>query len=105
MAAKSLRVRIKSLRVKYPVIPQEEIDDILRKLDGHDRELNAKATPKPVGWHQDRTWGVLTTHPHCPACEVDVDNVAFPSGKEKVSYCWNCGQAISWKEDVEDETI
>lgn len=40
----------------------------------------------------------------CPECESDQIKVEFFSTdgyepKEKVSYCWKCGQALDWSEE------
>lgn len=42
----------------------------------------------------------------CPECESDQIKVEFFSTdgyepKEKVSYCWKCGQALDWSEENE----
>ena len=59
--------------------------------------------PKPVRKIEQR----YGTPYFCPECEADQCKVEFfttdgSEPKEKVSYCWQCGQAIDWKEDEND---
>lgn len=55
--------------------------------------------PKSVGKIEQR----YGTPYFCPECEADQCKVEFFTAdgsepKEKVSYCWKCGQAIDWSE-------
>lgn len=50
---------------------------------------------------RESEWGVPW---RCPLCEADIAKVEFMRDdgfepKEKVSYCWHCGQAIDWSEE------
>lgn len=68
------------------------------------RELAIKAIekqiPKKVGKMKETDYG---SPYYCPECEAEIIPVEFFSldgsePKEKVSYCWKCGRAISWEE-------
>lgn len=62
-----------------------------------------KRIPKKVGHRTLRPteWGSPW---YCPECEADLVKVEFMSfdggePKNKVSYCWHCGQSIDWGKD------
>ena len=64
------------------------------------REALEKQIPKKVGKRNIVSYGL----PHyCPECEAGLILVEFFNAdgsepEEKVSYCWQCGQAIDWSE-------
>lgn len=57
-----------------------------------------KQIPKKVGKMKETDYG---SPYYCPECEAEIIPVEFFSldgsePKEKVSYCWKCGQVIDW---------
>ena len=63
-------------------------------------EALERQIPKPVGEWDIHSYG---TPYYCPECEADIIPVEFMATdgcepKEKVSYCWKCGQALKWGE-------
>ena len=66
-------------------------------------EALQRLIPQPV----EKIEASYGTPYRCPVCEADQCEVHFytidgSEPKEKVSYCWQCGQAIDWKEDEND---
>lgn len=61
-----------------------------------------KQIPQKVVWETDRTWGIASKTPICPACDHGLTKVLFISdaadGFKRVTYCETCGQAIDWSE-------
>lgn len=63
-------------------------------------EALKRLIPKPVYKTEER----YGTPYWCPECEADQCKVEFfttdgSEPKEKISYCWKCGQAIDWSEE------
>lgn len=69
---------------------------MIKELEKKVKEYERMHSPVSVGYHVDNTWGCPTITYHCPICEADIEGVAFLSDGKKVSYCWHCGQALSW---------
>ena len=64
-------------------------------------EALQRLIPKPV----EKDEAVYGTPYICPECVADVNKVHFynysANPVKKVSYCWNCGQAIDWSKENE----
>ncbi len=47
----------------------------------------------------DRAWGIPHRQAVCPECDCYLGQVHFicEGGKQKVTYCESCGQAIDWE--------
>lgn len=56
-----------------------------------------KQIPKKPNSGVDRTWGTPTKEALCPACDYSLGHWEFIGGVEEITYCENCGQAISWE--------
>lgn len=67
-------------------------------------DMGADALKKQIPKQIIKSDAVLYgTSYYCPECMSDITHVEFfrPDGsepKEKVSYCWYCGQALKWGE-------
>lgn len=73
---------------------QEMIDELLADL--HEDEKPQKIL------YQPQAYGTPYT---CPACGADQVKTEFCNSdgsepKEKITYCWNCGQKLDWRTNV-----
>ena len=88
---------IRRLKFKYG---RKEVIEMIEEAMDMGAEALKKQTPKPVGEWDIHSYG---TPFYCPECEADITPVEFfrhdgSEPKEKVSYCWKCGQALRWGE-------
>ena len=84
----------------YAGFNQDKVVEQIQEAMDMGAEALKKQIPKPVGKWDINPYG---TPYYCPECQADTILVEFfsPDGsepKEKVSYCWKCGQTLKWGE-------
>jgi len=67
-------------------------------------EALEKQTPRKPHKSIDRSWGVMKNANVCPCCDYYLGSYAFielgdVAGKNMVTYCETCGQAIDWSDE------
>ena len=104
-AIKALEHERKWIRTKISCSPTlgapiqyKIIDAINLAIEALEKQIPHKIAKDEMG---ESAW---VTPYICPVCQADIIKVEFMRDdgyepKEKVSYCWRCGQAIDWSDD------